>query len=57
MVTEPHSTATAALARYSELLAYPNKPVLFVTDYQGRDLDESDLGDLALKENRHADRA
>ena len=56
MVTEPYSTATATLARRSELLAYPNKPVLFVTNDVGQDLDETELEDLALEENRHADR-
>ena len=55
--TERFPRATDALARLSELLAPPvNRPLVYVTNDEGRDVTEDELQSLALKENDDAHR-
>jgi hypothetical protein len=53
--TETYETAANALARLSELLSPPlNKPIVYVTDDQGRAVTMEDLEILAIEEGGSA---
>jgi hypothetical protein len=51
MNSEIHPTAASALARWSELLSPPaNRPLVYITDQQGRDIDQEELEEFAKRE-------